>query len=277
MKLTFNPRLDRAVSVEWARMRRLMPRRSGTPILMYHSLSNEFGNRHPYFETNTSPEAFAAHMRYLSENGYQTVGLAEAAGGTSRDERKKVVITFDDGYRDFYTDGVPVLAKYGFKATMFVVSDFAAQGKAINGKPCMSWQEIRDVQQCGIEIGSHTASHPELYKQPHSELCYELETSKQSIEHETGAAVDSFAYPYAFPEHRQKFLATLRGLLRRFGYKRGVCTSVGTAGSSSDPFFMPRIPVNSHDDVRFLEAKLQGGYDWLHLAQSAYKLIQAQC
>jgi peptidoglycan/xylan/chitin deacetylase (PgdA/CDA1 family) len=276
MKLMFNPRLDRAVSVEWARMRRLMPRRGRTPILMYHSLSNEFGDRHPYFETNTSPEAFAAHMRYLSENGYETVGLGEAAGETLGEYGKKVVITFDDGYRDFYTEGVPVLANYGFRATMFVVSEFAAHGKAANGKPCMSWNEIREVQRCGIEIGSHTASHPELYKLPHSELCKELTASKQSIEQQIGAAVDSFAYPYAFPEHRQTFLKVLRALLGRFGYKRGVCTSVGTAGPSSDPFFMPRIPMNSHDDLRFLEAKLQGGYDWLHLAQSAYKLIQAQ-
>lgn len=272
----FNSRLDRAVSMEWARMRRLIPRRCGTPILMYHSLSNECGDRHPYFETNTAPEAFAAHMRYLSENGYQTVGLAEAVSGPPREDQRKVVITFDDGYRDFHTEGLPVLAKYGFRATMFVVSEFASRGKAASGKPCMRWQEIREAQLCGIEIGSHTVSHPELYKLSHSELRRELAISKQSIEMETGAAVDSFAYPYAFPEHRQTFLTTLRELLQRFGYKRGVCTSVGTARPSSDPFFMPRIPVNSHDDLRFLEAKLQGGYDWLHLAQSAYKLIQAQ-
>jgi peptidoglycan/xylan/chitin deacetylase (PgdA/CDA1 family) len=251
MKLAFNFRLDRAVSLKWARIGQLMPRRCGAPILMYHSLSDEFGERHPYFETNTSP------------------------GETPRKDERKVAITFDDGYRNFYTDGAPVLAKHGFRATVFVVSEFAAQKKAASGIPCMSWQEIRDVRRCGIEIGSHTASHPELHKLSRNELCHELETSKRSIEQETGVAVDSFAYPYAFPEHRHAFLTALRELLRRFGYRRGVCTSVGTAGPSSDPFFMPRIPVNSHDDLRLLEAKLQGGYDWLRLAQSAYKRIHA--
>jgi peptidoglycan/xylan/chitin deacetylase (PgdA/CDA1 family) len=275
MKLAFNFRLDRAVSLQWARMQQLMPSRCGAPILMYHSLADEFGERHPYFETNTSPKIFAAHMRYLSENGYTVVSLSEAAGETLRKDERKVAITFDDGYLNFYTEGAPILAKHGFRATMFVVSGFAAQKKAAGGAPCMSWQEIRDIQRCGIEIGSHTMSHPELHKLSHNELCRELETSKRSIEQETGVAVDSFAYPYAFPEHRHGFLTALRELLRRFGYRRGVCTSVGTAGPSSDPFFLPRIPVNSHDDLRLLEAKLQGGYDWLRVAQSAYKLIHA--
>src|SRR5579875_3987322 len=129
MKLTFNSRLDRAVSLKWARMRQLMPRRCGAPILMYHSLSDEFGERHPYFETNTSPKIFAAHMRYLSENGYKIVKLSEAAGENQQSDERKVAITFDDGYRNFYTDGAPVLAKHGFRATMFVVSEFAAQKK----------------------------------------------------------------------------------------------------------------------------------------------------
>ncbi len=89
------------------------------PILMYHGIREGTGNRHPYFETNTSPELFARQMTFLHDRGYDVVSLKDAIGAMTAGEngKRRVVITFDDGYRDFYTHAFPVLERFGFKAT----------------------------------------------------------------------------------------------------------------------------------------------------------------
>jgi len=272
-------RLDRAISVGLVHpvshffRRQHEPR---IPILMYHGLRSEVGGRHPYFETNTSQELFAAHMKYLRDNGYTTVNLNEAleAMMTGRNGVKRVVITFDDGFRDFYTHAFPILAEHNFKATMFIVSGLTGNETVrAAGKEYLTWGEVREIRGHGIQIGSHTVNHPELYKLSAKKVEYEIRQSKETIEDELGEAIRSFSYPYAFPEQDKKFTARLQELLQTHGYENGVSTILGTARAEDNWFFMPRLPVNSFDDLRLLKAKLEGGYDWLHAAQKTYKKI----
>jgi peptidoglycan/xylan/chitin deacetylase (PgdA/CDA1 family) len=273
-------RLDRAISIGLVHPVSHMLRKQRAPrvpILMYHGMQQEVGGRHPYFETNTSRERFAAHMKFLHENGYTTVNLNEALESmmTGRNSEKRVVITFDDGLRDFYTHAFPILAEYNFKATMFIVSGLTAnETVCADGKEYMTWAEVREVHARGIQIGSHTVNHPELYSLGPKEVEYEVRQSKETIEDELGEAIQSFAYPYAFPEDDKKFTSHLQELLQTHGYENGVCTIIGTATADDNWFFMPRLPVNSHDDLRFLEAKLEGGYDWLHKPQYLFKMTK---
>jgi peptidoglycan/xylan/chitin deacetylase (PgdA/CDA1 family) len=272
--------LDRAISIGLARPVSHMLRKQSAPrvpILMYHGLQSEVGGRHPYFETNTSREQFAAHMKFLDENGYTTVNLNEAleAMMTGRNSENRVVITFDDGFRDFYTHAFPILAEYNFKATMFIVSGLTANETVrADGKEYMTWAEVREIHAHGIQIGSHTVNHPELYKLSPKEVEYEVRQSKETIEDGLGEAIQSFAYPYAFPEDDKKFTSHLQELLQTHGYENGVSTIIGTARSDDNWFFMPRLPVNSYDDLRFLAAKLEGGYDWLHKPQYLFKMTK---
>jgi peptidoglycan/xylan/chitin deacetylase (PgdA/CDA1 family) len=270
-------RLDRALSIGVARPLLRLKRQSrgaGIPILMYHGIRRNVGDRHPYYETNTSPERFAAQMKYLRDSGYETIGLDEITGdgGNASNNRRNVVVTFDDGYRDFYTEAFPVLVKYGFKAIVYVVSGFARMA-ATTEHPgrYMTWDDLREIQRHGMTIGSHTASHCQLLTTSASNLYQELADSKRIIENELGVQIRSFAYPFAFPEHERAFIDTLRSLLKQCRYVNGVSTSIGTVRPGSDPFFLPRIPVNSYDDTRFLEAKLNGAYNWVHVPQFAYK------
>jgi len=270
-------RLDRIVSVG------VMKAMSGwhgaerirfVPILMYHGIRQRSCNRHPYFETNTAPETFAAHMRYLSDNGYRTIGLEDLKNDEAAFDRRnrKVVITFDDGYQDFYIHALPELVRYGFQATVFIVSSFAQNPTGgLSRHRHLDWKEIREIAKLGNSIGSHTVSHPNLQRVTRDRLVYEIAESKKVIEQEIGLAIDSFAYPYAFPEHDRAFLSTLRASLRDSGYDCGVCTRIGTLKPKSDRLFMPRIPVNTHDDLRLFEAKISGAYDWLRLAQIVRK------
>lgn len=266
-------RADRFVTMQLRRPFLRTPRRPRVPILMYHGIREGHSNRHPYFETNTSPDVFAAQMRVLHENGYTTVRLEDVTRWDSTSGvPRPVAITFDDGYSDFYTEALPVLARYGFHATAFVVSGFAAgTSKSLACESYMTWSHIRESMTCGITIGSHTVSHPALHAATYDRLRYELEESKRHIEDETGSAVRCFAHPFAFPENNRPFVIRLRDLLRNSGYANGVCTSIGRAHPGGDPFCMPRIPVNSWDDLEFFTAKLDGYYDWLRLPQMLHK------
>jgi peptidoglycan/xylan/chitin deacetylase (PgdA/CDA1 family) len=277
---TSSLRPDRLITVGLVhpavRVTRLL-RTHRVPILMYHGIRNGLGNKAAYFETNTSPETFAAHVRYLHDRGYTPITLSQALAynkGQFECERP-VVITFDDGFKDFYTHAMPVLSQYSFSATMFVVSDFAGTNQAgFLGNECMSWTEVREIQSLGIEIGSHTVSHPVLYDLSKRDLALELSTSREAIEEKTGRQVVSFSYPFAFPEQDQPFVNTLRALLQESDYQNGVSTIIGTAGPSDDPFFLPRLPINAYDDLGLLRAKLDGAYNWLHVAQKAYKSLR---
>ncbi len=278
MTMLLKPRLDRAISVGLVHpISRLLNRQAQVPILMYHGICDALGEKHPYFETNTSPRLFAQQMRFLHENGYGTTDLAQAlktikAGNQAS---KQVVITFDDGYRDFYTDAFSVLVQYGFTATMFVVTDFTGKQRVSReGKEYMTWEEVREVHAHGIRIGSHTVTHPELQTLEREQIRFEIRKSKETIEDQLGDSVQSFSYPYAFPEQNQGVVAMVRDTLKTCGYENGVSTIIGTASGHCDRFFLPRLPVNSYDDLRLFRAKLEGGYEWLHIPQQMWKRLK---
>src|SRR5579863_3371770 len=180
----------------------LRPRKWRIPILMYHSISaGQRSNSHPYFQTATSPEAFEVQLRFLSENQYRVLNLNDAMGSAVIPARS-VIITFDDGFRDFYTRAFPILNRFGYSATVFLptayIGDRVARG--FNGSECMTWDEIRELREAGIHFGSHTVTHPQLKTLTAKNLEDEIRVSKETIEDKLGCGVQSFAYPYAFPE-----------------------------------------------------------------------------
>jgi peptidoglycan/xylan/chitin deacetylase (PgdA/CDA1 family) len=275
-------RLDRAFSIGvMAPASRLFNRLSEPriPILMYHGISADLRGAHPYFETNTAPKLFERHMQFLSANGYKTIGLEEVAEAfrNRHNTEKYVAVTFDDGYRDFYREAFPILRKYSLTATVYVVPGFAdGHYTGTRGEEYMSWSELREISAYGIQIGSHTMTHPKLYTLHPSQINVEIRQSKELIQERLGIPVHSFAYPFAFPEQDEGFIRTLRSLLQTNDYRTGVCTIIGRARRGHDCLFFPRLPVNSYDDLRLFEVKLNGGYDWLQKVQYSTKLLKAR-
>lgn len=248
---------------------------SQIPILMYHSISDEKEKSHPYYHVNTSPAVFDTHMLYLRENNYTVINLPDLENSfITSDSSKYVVITFDDGFRDFHTSAFPILNKYGFSATVFLSTQFIQGSRSsFKGKDCLTWDEVRQLSRENIIFGSHTVSHPQLKNLNEKEIEHEIKASKENIEDETGIAVNSFSYPFAFPEDRN-FQISLRALLNRCGYRNGVTTKIGTASKHSDAFFQPRLPANSEDDILFFAAKLQCAYNWLSKPQTFVKHLK---
>ena len=131
------------------------------PILMYHSVSEgDRSGTHPYYQTVTSPSVFARHMQFLSENGFTPIGVGDALNclrAATRTVERPVVITFDDGYLDFYTNAFPILQRYGFTATMYLPTAYIGAEQRFNGLDCLTWSQVRELHQAGIEFGAHTS------------------------------------------------------------------------------------------------------------------------
>jgi len=257
------------------------------PILMYHSISNEVEKvRHPYFKTSTSPRVFAEHMKFLQENHYVVISLAEAVDIITRkpqpvtrnhslNTRNPVVLTFDDGFADFNTEAFPILQEYGFCATVFLPTGFISEKRGtFKGIKCLSWEEVQNLAASGVQFGSHTITHRKMRELSWDQIDREIKESKKSIEDRIGTSAASFSYPYAFPEEEQGFKTRLRISLVETGYTNGVTTIIGTATEDDDRLFLRRIPVNSDDDTNLFRAKLAGSYDWVHGLQRGFKLIR---
>jgi peptidoglycan/xylan/chitin deacetylase (PgdA/CDA1 family) len=271
-------RLDRTISLVIMSTASCTKARQGVPILMYHSISDKPDDSpNPYYRTNTSPSRFREQMSFLYENGYSVIYLEEAVNRLTAHDRmaKSVVITFDDGYRDFYHNAWPALQQYSFSATVFLPTKFIGESRQqFKDRDTLTWAEVRQLHKAGVLFGSHTVSHPQLWNLPASELEFELRTSKSVLEQELGTTIRSFSYPYAFPEHDKRFGSEIRRTLRTMGYTIGVSTILGTAEPSSDALVLPRLPVNSEDDRDLFRAKLSGAYDWLHAPQYLSKCLQ---
>lgn len=244
---------------------------------MYHKMQEGTGGRRPYFETRMSPRIFESHLQYLASHGYHTIELGQATDSISASAPSKaVVVTFDDGYRDFYTDAFPLLMQFGFSATVFLITSFV--GSHPSGKESseyMSWNEVREAHARGITFGSHTVTHPDLQQLTAEGIDRELAISKLTIEDELGCKVQSFSYPNAFPRHNRQLIDRMRSALWSFGYDNAATTMIGTATSHCDCFALPRLPINVHDDLHLFEAKLEGAYNWMQYAQSAWKRLIA--
>jgi peptidoglycan/xylan/chitin deacetylase (PgdA/CDA1 family) len=260
---------------------------------MYHSIADQDDpGRHPYFQTNTKPEIFARQMQFLADNDYKVISLSEAIDLISgqppsgsppvtghrslvTEAPRYAVLTFDDGYRDFHDNAWPILKKHGFTATMFLPTGFiSSERKRLNGRDCLTWDEVVALAGAGAAFGSHTVSHVQLYSIDRKKIDNELGASRRAIEDRLGRAVGYYSYAYAFPEHDEKFVSIYEMSLREAGYLGALTTRIGTVKPGNNPYCLKRLPVNSCDDAELLQVKLEGGYDWLNRIQVMKKKIR---
>jgi len=255
--------------------------RPSIPILMYHSVSDDpEPGVSAYYRTAVSPRRFGEQMRFLHAHGWRGVGLREGiALGEGARGGDVVILTFDDGFRDFATAALPILQGFGFRATVFLPTAFiAGEGppRQFRGRDCLTWAEAAQIGRAGIELGSHTVHHPELASLPWPEAESEITLSRSEIQRRLGLPVTSFSQPFAFPQADAPFCSRLRASLVRVGYEACVTTEIGRAATGADPFRLKRLPVNEADDIPLFAAKLAGSYDWLGLPQRASKAFRSR-
>lgn len=219
------------------------------PILMYHYVrtvadpSDQVG-----INLSVTPELFDAQMRYLAENGYTTLTMQEihaVLNGQKTLPAKPIALTFDDGYRDFYTAAWPILQKYGLKATNYVVTDF------IGWEQYMSWSMLQELDTTGqIEIGSHTRSHPDLRALSAERRWDEIIGSKAILEQGLGHPIGAFCYPAGF------YNAAVIADVQRAKYLTATTVDPGAKQNLQSAYEMPRIRVNGPDTLQTWISKL---------------------
>ncbi len=220
----------------------------------------------------------AGFLAWLQREQYATVTLGEALTNwpaiTAR--RKTVALTFDDGLLNHWETVRPLLKQHGMNATFFVPTDFVAERRAKRALPVaqgacehwfMGWEELRSLVQDGFEIGSHGCGHRLIGSLETPRARWEVRESKRVLEEQLGRPVACLAYPFG---QRGAFSPASRALVFEAGYQ-GACTQMGsTPNARSDPFELPRLDVNGHDDPGRFERKMAGAYDlWYRLRPAA--------
>lgn len=213
------------------------------PVLMYHRIADS-GSDH-LARYRTSPEQFEEQLAYLRKNGYYGITLRQWWYQISRRQPldgRAVLLTFDDGYADFFEHAWPLLDAYKFPATVFVVAD-AVGGRAdwdsdLDDPPALlDWPTIRRLAAAGIDFGSHSGSHRSLTTMtPRAALAQER-AARATFERELGQPVGTLAYPYGAVDE------VVRQTMRAAGYQIGVETSEGMASVWDDPMAIPRREV----------------------------------
>ncbi|MDQ0321102.1 peptidoglycan/xylan/chitin deacetylase (PgdA/CDA1 family) [Pararhizobium capsulatum DSM 1112] len=219
-------------------------------------------------EITVRPEEFAWQMEYLAGHGFHVVNFEEFE--ELRAKRKQlqqncVLITFDDGYEDNLLYAAPVLKKHGFPALVFVVADFIGKQSADilpyaderqYGR-FLSQEQIGELMTVGIDIGSHTLSHPLLTSLDAARLQQEITGSRERLEQMFGTAVKSFAYPGGdFDQRVEQSVA-------RAGYSAAFTTLTGATPIDEPMTTLSRTEVSASDSKLVFRMKLRGSLDWL--------------
>lgn len=256
------------------RFLRALPQKSATTarlvVLCYHSV-------HPSasFPTRTSPGLFEEHIRWLRK-ACELVTFSEVARGVDVADRTRptVAVTFDDGYADNFTHAFPILARFQIPATFFVATglierdpDVLAARSWLGWREpgsTMTWDQLREMRDAGMTIGSHGHLHVAPSHLHDGELIVDLERSKQTLENQLGEPVTTLAYPKGRP--RRDVLARSVEAATNVGYKAGAAILLRGVRPSDGPMLIPRFPI-AQDDLDTLRAKVSGRLDLIGAAQ----------
>lgn len=198
-------------------------------VLNYHKIANE------HKSLSVTLDDFEQHMKWLQEYGFTCITPGQlydfVANGADLPE-KPVLITFDDGYKDNYTNAFPIMKKYGMKGTIFVVTGFL--GVYDN---YLTWDQAKELLEAGFNIESHTYSHKSMTEASDEDITKELVKSRQTIKEKLGIDSDFMAYPTG------TYNLHIAELVKEAGYKGAFTIKYDNVSRDSNVYALERVPV----------------------------------
>lgn len=256
------------------------------PILSYYRIIDGIDS-----PLCVKPDEFARQMKWLRDNGFHGMTLADAvagragrlsgqaggAGGAGR-HFKGFTVTFDHGYADTYRNALPVLKEFRIPAHVFLVTDLVdtknllSLPEAINTQPdrdrLMTWDEVATLKESGIEIGSMTASHPDLTAISEEAAADEIGRSRDTIRGFLGSDADYFCYPFG------RMNPHLKEMVKNAGYRGAAYTPAGKTGGM-DRYSLRRIAVPGGVSDRAFQFKLTEKADSLRENPALFGIMKA--
>lgn len=222
------------------------------PVLFYHKINfpaPEAKEKSLY----VNPKNFHCQMRYLKYRRYNPIYLDELVKGMKGQIKlppKPIVITFDDGYEDNYTVAFPILKEFGFKATIFLVTEDIGKisGVWMDSREklktsLLNWSQIEEMNKGGINFQSHTHTHPVLTKLNSEQIKKELLLSRRIIEEKLQKPVNFLCYPMGDFDER------VEGLVKDTGYLGALTTKRGFVKDGDDLFTLKRIGIKYNKKI----------------------------
>ncbi len=205
------------------------------PILVYHYVENVTDKRDTIRQSlSISPQVFESQILTLLTRGYEPVTISQISDyfiGRTELPEKPVVLSFDDGYHDFYTDVFPILVRYHVPAVLYLTS-----GSLDSTQNYLTTDQILEISQKKlVEINSHSITHPDLRLIPLDQVRFEIRNGKVVLEKLIGRSVEHFAYPFG------KYTPELIHEVEKAGFKTAATTDFGTLQSYQDRYELKRI------------------------------------
>lgn len=232
------------------------------PILTYHQVDQPPPDGTPFRGLVVSPGAFARQMGLLRALGYRGLSMTALEPYLRGERQGRVVgITLDDGYVNNLEHALPVLQRYGFSATCYVVSGQMGganvwdQALGVPARPLMNAAQLKAWVAGGQEVGAHTRNHVDLRQTDDAAAFQEMAGCKRELEHRVEAQVRHFCYPYGSHEPRHAAMA------KAIGYQTATTTQRARVRAGDDLFELPRVPVLRTTSLPVLWLKLATGYE----------------
>lgn len=218
------------------------------PILEYHYIRvNPDPHDRLGYNLSVTPADFSEQMDWLRASGYHPIDLGDLRAYFQERRAlpsRPVVLTFDDGYDDFYTTAFPILQAHEFKAVSYVVPGF------LDHQRYMTSAQVRTIDGAGVEVAAHTMHHVDLTMASPSQLAVEVQGSRRALEQLVGHPVLDFCYPSG------KFDNAVVGATGQAGFQSATTEQPGTGHGWADRLTWPRVRVNGGERMDQFVASL---------------------